>query len=109
MIVVSFLLLYSMKANTGVVPSLKANYEGVYKSFRASLLWFLRKVAPYLIQSQRKMQEKRTSDRLTLYRTNGIGMKAMLMKASVLLAQPTPRSLYMAAAEDTKSDSTRLV
>lgn len=35
----------------------------------------------------------------TLIKTNGMGMKAIEMKASVLLAQPTPRSMYIAEAK----------
>jgi len=36
---------------------------------------------------------------LTLINTKGIGMKAMEINASVELAQPTPKSMYMAEAK----------
>ena len=39
---------------------------------------------------------------LTRYKTNGIGMKAIERKPKVLLAQPTPRLLYMADANNGK-------
>ena len=35
----------------------------------------------------------------TLINTNGMGMKAMEIKASVLLAQSTPKSVYIAFAK----------